>query len=232
MSAIEFPFKPRREDPTGFLTVQDNLENLAGMFDRGINTGDVPTWDAATSRYIAAPGVAVPSVGTAFPSSPVNLQEAIIMDSLTTPTYAWRFIYLSGISDSYKWVCFGPSAFQHRIVTEENVGSSATWVNLSTDGPKFTVTFPGIYDCYGQANGVNTAGSAQGANIGLVIGNNTPSEDIPFTVPSGGRQIATLYKQLTAAASDVIKIRYRTSATTNFDFGYRVLRIVPVRVSA
>lgn len=226
-----FPFKPRIDDPLGHNTVQKNLELFAGMFDKGTDTGDVPTWDQPTGRWTSAPGTAVPIVGTTLPASPKPFQIAIVFDSLTSPTYAWSFIYISTITDAYKWVCFGTQYFQHRIVTEENIGGSGTWNNLATDGPLFTVPFAGIYDCYAQANAANSAATIQSASIGITISDTTPSEPVPANLPVGTRQIESLWKEITAVATNVIKVRYFTAASVQIDFGYRILRVAPKRVS-
>ena len=36
-------------------------------------------------------------------------KKHILVDSLTAPTYAWRFRYMATIIDAYKWLCIGGS---------------------------------------------------------------------------------------------------------------------------
>lgn len=59
MSEIFLPFKPRRDDPLGFLPVQENVETLAGLFTVGGADGDVLTWDEASGKWVA--GAATPA---------------------------------------------------------------------------------------------------------------------------------------------------------------------------
>jgi hypothetical protein len=48
-----------------------------------------------------------PTYGTSLPTSPVDGQEAVLVDSLTNPTYQWRFRYNAGSSSAYKWEFVG-----------------------------------------------------------------------------------------------------------------------------
>ena len=41
------------------------------------------------------------------PGLPVDGQEFTLVDSLTAPTYSWRFRYMASMTDSYKWVLSG-----------------------------------------------------------------------------------------------------------------------------
>src|SRR6516164_9624771 len=45
--------------------------------------------------------------GTTLPASPVDGQEAILVDSITNPTYQWRLRYNAGSTSAYKWEFVG-----------------------------------------------------------------------------------------------------------------------------
>jgi hypothetical protein len=46
-------------------------------------------------------------IGLAFPDSPSDGQEFVLVDSLTVPTFSWRFRYTASITDAYKWIFIG-----------------------------------------------------------------------------------------------------------------------------
>lgn len=59
MSEIILPFSPRRDNPEeGYLIVQQNVEALSSLIQRGANDGDTLIWDSASGRFLAqAPAV-------------------------------------------------------------------------------------------------------------------------------------------------------------------------------
>lgn len=92
----------------------------------------VPTWAAAGGTV---------SYGTSLPASPANGDEAILVDSTTNPTYAWRFRFNS---TSGKWDFIGgPPIFAE--VTAEETTTSVTYTALTTAGPSITLPVAGDY---------------------------------------------------------------------------------------
>jgi hypothetical protein len=85
------------------------------------------------------------SIGTSLPSSPFDGQEAILVDSLTVPTYAWRFKYIASITDAYKWLCIGGGTKESRAESDYPANPALT----------LSVPRPGYYNlehggmCYG-----------------------------------------------------------------------------------
>ena len=49
----------------------------------------------------------ITSYNTSLPTSPVDGQEAILVDSVTNPTYIWHFRYNAGSTSAYKWEFIG-----------------------------------------------------------------------------------------------------------------------------
>jgi hypothetical protein len=47
--------------------------------------------------------------GTTLPASPIDGQEAVLVDSLTNPSYQWRFRYNANSTSAYKWEFVGGS---------------------------------------------------------------------------------------------------------------------------
>jgi len=53
-----------------------------------------------------------PTYGTTLPASPVDGQEAILVDSTTASTYQWRFRYNAQSTSAYKWEFVGGSSMR------------------------------------------------------------------------------------------------------------------------
>jgi hypothetical protein len=68
-----------------------------------------PTGATGQTGPQGVPGTPAPTVayGTSLPGSPVDGQEAILVDSTTNPSYQWRFRYNAGSSSAYKWEFVG-----------------------------------------------------------------------------------------------------------------------------
>jgi len=77
------------------------------------------------------------SYGTTLPASPVDGQEAILVDSTTNPTWQWRFRYNAGSSSAYKWEWVGGSPWISDVATGETT-TSTTPAALTT--PQFLNT--------------------------------------------------------------------------------------------
>ena len=173
----------------------------------------------------------LPTVGatlvTALPGSPTDGQEVILVDSLTAPTYSWRLRYSSGISDASKWLFVGGIPATVLVATAESTSTTASFVDLATVGPAFTVPRAGIYlveatvylhhlqsRCRLALNGTPTgpewSGGAAMATQPLVSGSPT--------------------LELTVGASGVVKIMYSSQAGAP-SFSNRLLRVTPKRVA-
>ena len=51
--------------------------------------------------------------GTILPASPIDGQEYTLVDSLTNPSYQWRFRWNAGSSSAYKWEFVGGTRRDH-----------------------------------------------------------------------------------------------------------------------
>ena len=81
------------------------------------------------------------SYGTSLPASPVDGQEAVLVDSATNPSYQWRFRYNAGSSSAYKWEFIGGIPFQS-FVAAGMTPPSNTWTATT---PSFVVPRSGEY---------------------------------------------------------------------------------------
>jgi len=168
---------------------------------------------------------------TTLPGSPVDGQEAILVDSTTNPTFQWRFRFNNGNSTAYKWELVGGVSAEAAVATDESLGATTgAWLDATTVGPSITVARAGIYR-YDAVAFASTAGGPVGAAFGVAIGAGTPASYSGLT--SGG---ANLYGggatsgTITLAAGNEARLRYiQQGGSTHV--ATRVLHLIPVRVS-
>ena len=178
-----------------------------------------------TPPAAAAGGV---GIGTSLPASPSDGTEYVLVDSLTAPTYAWRFRYVASITDAYKWVSVGGAEKFASVDTAETTAST-TAADLATVGPSFTVPRSGIYDVMVVANMTNNAAGVftivclkEGAAAAtdqnsMFIGANLYVE--------GGTTV-----QRTLNAGELLKMQYRATGGTA-TYSRRRMTIRPLRVA-
>ena len=175
--------------------------------------------DQATGwSTISAPTV---PIGLTLPASPANGDEAILVDSLTTPTYAWRFKYSTGISDANKWIFIGGAPI---VVAGQAVMTSASWTTLCS----ITVPRAGIYALVANSKNRIGGGSLTNPNQRVVVaGSQVYSNGDGVTSLNFGIYAA---RTSSIAASSVIQVDYVGNAT-DAAYGAANLSVVPVRVA-
>jgi len=132
------------------------------------------------------PGANPVSYATSLPASPVDGQEAILVDSITNPTYQWRFRYNAGSTSAYKWEFVG--GLPARVVD-----FSGAWKKPSANNvyqfisgfPSFTIPRNGLYRYTFGA----ISGSGTGAAIIIGVG------------PTSGSAVQTSYARNIPGAS-------------------------------
>lgn len=195
-------------------------------------------WLAVNPGTNQVPGAAVTAaVGTALPASPVDGQEFTLVDSLTAPTYAWRFRYVASISDAYKWLFVGGSHGYSVVATSESRNAN-TYGALTTAGPSFTIPRAGIYDITISSRIDGVSGSANaGGWMSYDIGG-TAAVDLDalsLIARSGNTNIfgsAAKTKRKTLAASTALVAKYRNDVASDvISYVGREMFIHPVRVS-
>lgn len=181
------------------------------------------------------------TVVLALPGAPSNGDECILVDSLTAPTWAVRFKYLTGItSDGHKWLNVGDGKIVARD-TGDRVNAAATndvWFDMTGNDLTITVPVDGNYELdlsalfYGGGGGVVSIVAKIGAaavvdadSVGdlLSTGNN-------ITHPIHVHRPGPSYP-LVLTAGTVIKMQHRAGNNAlNTHFTKRTLALKPVRV--
>ena len=197
------------------------------VVDNGVEYMCVRT---TTKRPTGWPGSAATTYGTSLPASPVDGQEAVLVDSLTAPTWQWRFRYNASSTLAYKWEFIGGSPKQIDIQTSEATGA-AGWVDLATVGPSFVVPRAGMYICNYSAMCLNAVSAS--VFIGLTIAAGTPAVLFQaagmtnnWWVTMSRSNVAT-----TNAAGDELRVRYTSAAGAGASYQARSLSVLPARVS-
>ena len=182
----------------------------------------------------AAAGASAPSYGTTLPASPVDGQEAILVDSLTNPTYQWRFRYNAGSSSAYKWEFVGGTPLSAEVYTLETT-TSATYADLATVGPQVTLPRAGDWDvafgfhCFNSLGAATTMKGA--AKFGAIATGDTEGATITTPPQASTEMTASRYLFMPArAASDLVKLQYLTTAGTA-SFRRRWLTVTPRRLA-
>lgn len=140
----------------------------------------------------------------------------------------WHLRYVAA-EPTYKWRFLGGPSMLARVETEQDSSSAGLYADLATDGPSITLPRGGDYEWRWGANvGDQDAGFADAA-VGLFVNAVLAFEARGFSGGSPGGAAFSTARTTAAAASQVAKLRYKTSAGTD-RFGRRVIACTPVRL--
>jgi len=197
------------------------------------STGQTPPPSPAPSL---PPGVI--ALVTTLPPAPFDGQEVDFTDSLTTPSYVWRFRYVAA-APSNKWKFVGGPRLIAQIATQEGCNNTA-YIDLATVGPAITAPLTGVYEINLGVNYWITAEAASVVRAAVKIGAAATSDaDGAWeNQPTGGTSIANATAltrqpfQKAVAAGDVVKLQYRRDTLPGTAwFSSRQLTLLPVAVS-
>jgi len=194
------------------------------------------TLNVTPTPWSAAPTVAY---GASLPLNPVDGQEAILVDSITNPSYQWRFRYNAGSSSAYKWEFIGGVPFLGYYDVAQSVGS----INAFVPGlPQFTAPRAGQYVFDFSAY---TTVANQAANSPILTamslyqgGAGAPSDyqavfntETTPSVSSPRQTVTFVGALLTCALNEVIQTCYFTSANVPVTWAVRNMVVTPKRVA-
>jgi hypothetical protein len=179
----------------------------------------------------AAGGMLDPAgIGTSLPVSPVDGQEFVLVDSLTAPTFAWRFRYIAAKATN-KWLFIGGAPLIAQVDTSDSF-SSTSYANPSPNpGPSIAVPVAGDYIV---GIGFNSTGVASGPIIYMSydIGA-TPASDDDWIGKPGATATApggeSRFKKKSFGAVTVTA-KYKAATTTTQLVDNRWMSIEPIAV--
>jgi hypothetical protein len=124
--------------PADMAQLATRLEAVRGAAD------GLASLDAAGKVPAAQlPALAV-GYGTTLPAGPVDGQEHVLVDTVTNPTWQWRFRYNAGSTSPYKWEFVGGSPLQ-RVAGESQILTLSASVAILAPGGIVTVPRTGDY---------------------------------------------------------------------------------------
>lgn len=218
------------------LAIQADGKLLGGS---GAAVGDVSFQRGAAGIWTMT-GIALPAgayaYGTSLPASAIDGQEFTLVDSLTAPTYTWRFRYNAGSSSSYKWEFVGGSPLSAYVEANESTASTSP-VDLTTVGPSVTAPRAGEYRIGFGGIIRKAAVASSGGRIAPKLGSAATADLDGCDFGAGGGtsdEQGSVRRELrlkTLAASDVVKLQYLAFNANAVSFQRRELAIIPIRVS-
>jgi hypothetical protein len=184
----------------------------------------------------ATPAVPVVPYGTTLPASPSDGLEAVLVDSVTNPTYQWRFRFNASSTSPYKWEFVGGSPLIKYISVQEsplgNAVASWTWCS-PTVGPDLNAPRAGDYICRFSAQiQAPAAGTTGIVSVGNVSVSNTNIGSSPAEALSANLTGSVAGESLltgVALGNTMRLIVFQTAASTLF--GQRTFAVTPVRVA-
>lgn len=208
-----------------------------GKWLKGV--GGAMVWSDITQADVSglvaalAAKASAPTYATTLPGSPVDGQEAILVDSLTAPTYTWRFRYNAGSSQTNKWEFVGGAPAISNVDGGAAINSTS-YIDVAPT-PQFTIPRQGEYILHYGAD-LPSCGNGRWSAVSPKIGAAAASDNDMARVSNdtGGANLQTSVsrsKQFTCAAGDLVKCQYRNSVAEAYGMARRFLTVVPVRVS-
>jgi len=179
--------------------------------------------------------LALPFMGTSLPSTPFDGMIFTLVDSLTAPTYAWRFQYVAAKATN-KWVFIGGSP-----VIDQNDANAihalalGVWGDPTSGGvgPQFTVPVAGDYRVGWGFLGLGQGGSGGYPEMGIKIGAAAVANDdqISGSQTARGPSTARVKRFNGVVAGTLIKAQYRMQAGGSFNLNTeRWLEVLPIAV--
>jgi hypothetical protein len=182
--------------------------------------------DADTLIFASVPGQ--PAFVTSLPGAPSDGDECIYEASAANKVY-WHLKYKASVT---KWVKIGGPPLSAEVLTSE-ARNNAAYGDLTTVGPSITAPLAGDYrlphGCEMIVGGADNGGM-QSPKIGAAAA----SDNDAVHVNAAGAIKNTTARSMvrTLAASDVVKLQYRSSDTAgSISYKNRFLEIDPVFVS-
>ena len=181
------------------------------------------TWSVFSASGALKTAAASVGYGTSLPASPVDGLEYTLVDSVSTPTYTWRFRYNAGSSSAYKWEFIGgaPGAQTTTAalaVNNSTVDSSATALPKAGD-------WYHICTWHGSNNFASTDSTAYSYNSTTTVQFFRSSANNDRDIGGGSAWVRWL------GQTSGINMKIRLTTTGNNNLGSVSHALLPIRVS-
>jgi hypothetical protein len=166
--------------------------------------------------------------GTTLPGSPSDGELAVLVNSLTSPTYHWQFRYNASNTTAYKWEFIGGSALNSAAA---NISFANQTSYVMTDSPAATVApRAGVYDII--ITGTAEYASGNTTFFSYNINGSGASDSFASKYLLWAGSLHFVRRAIELAANDQVRIAYRSDGTgTNHYLDNARLSLMPVRVS-
>jgi hypothetical protein len=187
---------------------------------------------------VALFGTGPPTEVTTLPGSPAAGQQAILVDSVTGPTYTWPFRYNGSSGAIYKWESIGPVPAVVEATPNISPTAALTYQTTTTlgVGPQFTLPRAGWYLV--EATAVFTVPATASAllvpNVSASGGTGSILGSVAIFTNQGSTTCyvtLTMSKLLLATAANWIANFAIQSSSTSTVYVGGTLRVTPTRVS-
>ena len=187
--------------------------------------------DPAVVDWVPLGGVGSLPYATSLPASPVDGQEAVLVDSVTNPAWIWKFRFNAQSIHSHKWEFVGGTDMSSG--PQGDVQYPGTAHTPWAGGPGFNAPRAGDYDidfgCFVQSIG---AGGAFDINVAVFV---NPAESQPIklisTTQYTGSNISGSIYWPTMASGLLVMLMYWGSTATTVNYARGWIRMRPRRIS-
>lgn len=190
----------------------------------------------------AAVWAGLDTFNTTLPAGPLDGQTAVLVDSITNPSYQWQFRYNAQSISAYKWEFVGgPPAYSALEVAETTTRTTSG--DLATAGPSFLIPRSGDYIVEASVRADKGSAGAGWCNTYTIVQVNNVQVapyieifNLVYNVGGPAQYSNSSEKaKWTRIAGEVLKMAYmiilQDVAGQAVSFSHRRLTVTPVRVS-
>lgn len=179
---------------------------------------------------------------TTLPGGPVDGQRAVLVDSVTNPSYQWEFRYNAQSTSAYKWEFVGGTPAYVALEVAEQLTATAM-SDLATVGPSFVIPRSGDYLVKASVRVDKFTGLGWTCTYTIVAVNNIQVGpylelfNINYNVGPGPCHYSNVSEEAkwTRTAGETLKLRHmiieQDTAGQAVSISHRRLTVTPVRIS-
>lgn len=184
--------------------------------------------DNSWASISSGPGAPV----TTLPASPTDGQQSVLVDSTSSPTYAWLMQYSATAS---KWIFIGGTPLISETSTA-GTAASTTYVTPTTASVSVTAPRTGTYIIeFGyEIQGLTSADCYQwwaAPKLGSLATSDTDSQMVEAVVSGSHALSANRMMKRSLNASDVVVLQHKGVAANSKTIGTQYVSITPVTVT-